>query len=453
MSQASLLRFLGRLSKELESSSDIYRSETANKQRHTFHLKARGLGQAAIIELQLRGLKPTPKIEQKIYSAANAAYKAIDENFLKLHRTILQGRKSGVKGGKQGVSSRFKSNSTALTFTIWTPADQKASDIFNRIPRIYKVPLQTFFRRIGKLVGGIPPKGAPGSPIKATTNNFFNLGHHRDTGVVENQMASAVNKYLNGLSKVSRATVIKDANEFGIDLKVVRDKFTGNMRVFLQSRSQNAFEGVLSRSEKLQLRKDMARAISSLRGLGEIKGSDSTKETIRKKTIKEITDPFKKVKGVKVKTEDIKRTKGKTTAKISKTVKVTSKTFQLNIKAGASGSQVRKNDQLSIASILGLLNLKMHDEIKGRMVAPALVYRTGEFAESVRVTGITETPGGYPSISFTYQNSPYGIFDFTSGTPPWNTPDRDPNILIDQSIRDILKGQISGRLYTRRVWQ
>ena len=82
------------------------------------------------------------------------------------------------------------------------------------------------------------------------------------------------------------------------------------------------------------------------------------------------------------------------------------------------------------------------------MQPPALEYQTGRFASSVRVTDVSKTTKGFPSIGYTYQLYPYQTFEpgFAQGSV-----DRDPRRLIDRSIREIAAGMAIGRFYTRRV--
>ena len=84
------------------------------------------------------------------------------------------------------------------------------------------------------------------------------------------------------------------------------------------------------------------------------------------------------------------------------------------------------------------------------MGSPRLNMRTGRFAGSARVTDIQATPAGYPSIGYTYEKSPYSVFESTSGTR-FASVERDPRGLIDLSIREIAQQMAIGRFYTRRV--
>ena len=82
------------------------------------------------------------------------------------------------------------------------------------------------------------------------------------------------------------------------------------------------------------------------------------------------------------------------------------------------------------------------------MGPPGLTNQTGRFASSVRVTDVTVTPQGFPSVGYTYQKNPYQTFEkgYQQGSP-----DYDPRDLIDKSIREIAANMALGRLYTRRL--
>ena len=98
-----------------------------------------------------------------------------------------------------------------------------------------------------------------------------------------------------------------------------------------------------------------------------------------------------------------------------------------------------------------MINAKLPATVLKNMNAPALVNRTGTFAESVRLTDISKTPKGFPSFGYTYDKEPYGVFEMGMGAPPWATPERDPRRIIDQSIREIATQAAIGRFFTRRL--
>ena len=96
---------------------------------------------------------------------------------------------------------------------------------------------------------------------------------------------------------------------------------------------------------------------------------------------------------------------------------------------------------------MALLNEKLPSVIEKNMVPPSLQYRTGRFADSVKVTNVSSTDKGYPRIEYDYMQYPYAIFE-ARGSYPWNTPpDRHPRNIINKSIREIAAGIIRERFY------
>ena len=100
---------------------------------------------------------------------------------------------------------------------------------------------------------------------------------------------------------------------------------------------------------------------------------------------------------------------------------------------------------------IAMINKELPDTVKKNMREPALVNRTGRFAESVKLTDVSQTPKGFASIGYTYQKNPYQVFEDGAGSAPWANGKRDPRKLIDKSIREIATQLAIGRFFTRRV--
>lgn len=98
--------------------------------------------------------------------------------------------------------------------------------------------------------------------------------------------------------------------------------------------------------------------------------------------------------------------------------------------------------------LMAMLNQKLPDTIVKNMGNPALENQSGRFASSVKITDISKTPQGYPSIGYRYMKNPYQTFEpgFRQGSP-----ELDPRKLINASIREIAAEFAIGRFYTRRV--
>lgn len=109
-----------------------------------------------------------------------------------------------------------------------------------------------------------------------------------------------------------------------------------------------------------------------------------------------------------------------------------------------------KQSAISFANIIGVINAQLPAQVIKNMGPPALENRTGRFASSVRAMEVMTTKQGYPSVGYTYQKNPYQVFESTSGSRFASTQ-RDPRVIIDKSIREIMAKYLVGRLYTRRV--
>jgi hypothetical protein len=85
------------------------------------------------------------------------------------------------------------------------------------------------------------------------------------------------------------------------------------------------------------------------------------------------------------------------------------------------------------------------------MGEPALVNRTGTFAEGVKAIKIIDGVDGVPIIDYTYDKFPYQIFEVGRGKSPWATPERDPTTIINRTIREIAAQLFVNKLATRRL--
>lgn len=100
-------------------------------------------------------------------------------------------------------------------------------------------------------------------------------------------------------------------------------------------------------------------------------------------------------------------------------------------------------------NIVAMLNAKLPEEIRSRMTYPRLRNRTGRFSESVKVLSQDPTTKGFTSFAYTYQKTPYQLFE--PGRSRLATPERNPRTIIDESIRYLAAKQMEGRFFTRRV--
>lgn len=183
------------------------------------------------------------------------------------------------------------------------------------------------------------------------------------------------------------------------------------------------------------------------------KGSISIEENAVNIVEQIVVDKLAKVKGARVKKKPVgdQRKEAKTaTYKESTTQRNKGRTSKGRVKRATK----RRTNTSSIASqplrLVAMINQKLPETVRKNMIPPALVNRSGRFADSVKATDVIPTPQGFPSIGYTYRKDPYEVFEMGVGDPRWATPERDPRRIIDRSIREIAVQLAIGRFYTRR---
>jgi hypothetical protein len=117
-------------------------------------------------------------------------------------------------------------------------------------------------------------------------------------------------------------------------------------------------------------------------------------------------------------------------------------------------NQVRfgaQQNKIGVVAFLTYLNKGLPGQVASNMGSPALNYRTGRFAQSVYALDVRETKNRGLSIHYTYQRSPYELFEYPGGSPRLATPQRDPRKIIDKSIRELATDIVKTRFYTKRL--
>jgi len=252
------------------------------------------------------------------------------------------------------------------------------------------------------------------------------------------------------MSKDNKALVRRDSPEIFLSLQA--DFKAERVDVFLGSQAKNVKESSKERAEKRDLEKALEEAIKRVKGLPDVKGSDSLREVKEKQALEAAIKPFKGKKNHKVTSNKTKldTSKRKTKLDVSPSVKAGKGLSSKGLKQ----KRIRKKAVKGVAStplaLIASLNKALPEAVQDNMGSPALVYRTGRFAQSVHVTDIMTTKTGLPSIGYSYQREPYGVFEKSSGSR-FASEQRDPRKLIDKSIRDVAAGLAIGRFFTRRT--
>lgn len=112
------------------------------------------------------------------------------------------------------------------------------------------------------------------------------------------------------------------------------------------------------------------------------------------------------------------------------------------------GKSVDRYREMSVSSLKGLINRRLHDAIKANMgkgnAKTILNYRTGRFARSARVTGLLTDRKGAVQAFYEYMENPYATF--AEGGAQQYPRSRDPTKLIEKSIRDVARGLMGNRM-------
>lgn len=236
--------------------------------------------------------------------------------------------------------------------------------------------------------------------------------------------------------------------EFSLDLEVdvtlVSDEFAG---------------ANIAKEYEQTLISRISKSFLARKNWSKVKGSLSMEEAALEDGIELVIDtinnsfPKKNLKSSgKNKKSDRKPTKVKAPIKVTINKTTTTGEQDKFPSSKKSGRRKVQPEQLpNWYSLLGIINRKLPEQVAKNMHAPRLVYRTGTFANSAQVVNVETTKDGYPSIIFDYQRNPYDVFDKSKGSPPWNTPARDPRALVDKSVREIVQEMAIGRFYTRRA--
>ena len=277
----------------------------------------------------------------------------------------------------------------------------------------------------------------------------FDVGHKPGSSISELTIQKALSKFLS----VPKATGQGSREINKIISIAIRsyEKVNLNKAFYIEVKDESAVENQRKgREEEKQWLKDTRDALNKM--ISKVdwpnqRGSRSAVEAI----LSEILSTGRK-SGAKVKGKSIAKSgpsKASTKLIIKKTTK-SARPIEVPLVEDITFPPrlVAKQNWLSM---VGIINAKLAPRVMANMKSPALVNRTGTFANSAKVVNIEQTREGFPSFVFDYERNPYDVFDRTKGASPWNTPERDPRALVDKSLREIVREMAIGRFYTRRA--
>lgn len=169
--------------------------------------------------------------------------------------------------------------------------------------------------------------------------------------------------------------------------------------------------------------------------------------TGKKPSTKKYNIPLTKIKETKTTIKAVKDKQG-----IKKRIVEVAKAIAIVKKEQIKRKAIRNNKGqfTNLTSLQVLLNTKLAEQISNNMGdgerRDILNYRTGRFAMSANVEGLTQSREGMINVFYTYMKYPYQTFEpgFKQGSPKT----RDPKLLIGRSIREIGATIVSNRMRT-----
>ena len=450
MAKGNLINVLKDLDKALEKSSEAYRTLVSNKQAHYIIVNKKDIKQQikqqlSIVEKDGRFQSLTEGLEKIINTEVDNMYEYLATN---LHPSKFETNR------RKYLTSNYSKGSNILTVVLETKEGSEPRDVFAYFRRIKQRSQRNLVKKLNAEIKKLNARNK-NKREEVQASDFLDIGHI-GSSAISLQRKAAVQKTLYNFSQQQNPTVRKFlsgvADDIGIKLeKTPSKKKVGGKEVIsitLESSRLNKKEG----REKLSaLAGDLNKKLFEVsEKYGEqwanLKGSPSALDRAEQQVLNE----FSKIKGKKnFKSKTL--SKNKSSASIRRNPKAKKGSgFKDSKKAPPVNFGKIENKQQSPIQLMGLLNAKLPKTVASNMGAPRLENVSGRFASSVRVTDISRTPRGFPSIGYTYQRDPYSVYEASSGTRFAST-ERDPRTLIDASIREIAVELMTTRLYTRRL--
>ena len=462
MAQQRLLTFLEKLDNELKLTSAKYRTGVGNFLIHDFSIYP-----FSMIEALKQGILSAINIPKKqrgtLYNDNEKFIKDQVEAFFKQVKENIK-KKKQTKKWQDSISIKIDTSKLFLV-TLKQPEQDKKQNIYAVIYGIYEKDLNTMYGNILKklnlesLSRQSRTKGSKAQRHVSKGTDFFNLGHVGDNTNASQQINNAVYDTVKELAANPPELSAQLSSLPGIkrNFLIFKDSRSGKATVTIQSKYNNTTDSIQEKKWAQDVKIHLKKAINILKtDIVNLSGSDSLLEGYRKNAGAKIVSSFKKSKVLKVVSEDFKHKKPNTSASLDisptfkRAKKQKTKSTGIRKRRVAGSRRVSKGVSSNPLQLIGIINQKLPETVRKNMGVPGLENQTGQFASSVRLTDVVQTPQGFPSFGYTYQKDPYQVFEVGAGSPPWATGARDPRTVIDRSIREIAAQFAIGRFYTRR---
>jgi hypothetical protein len=448
VSRKALLQTLTQIEKRIEKSSQAFRTLVSDKKAHSIKLDSEEIKKQVQNELLSReGFDKIPGsiikvIEEEVPQMVATLYNQMrPENFNQNLRRAY-------------IASDLIGNNKSFTVVLATKSEGSNRSVFAYFRRLKQAAQRPLIKRLNSQIKKLNSgKKNPREGIKSSA--FLDIGHE-EASAVSKQRKRIIEQSLwdfQPASKEASAFIAKLADEVSFNIVRNPGEPIDVIEVSLESKALN--RGLQAKAEKEaagELNKTLLAAVEDLGAQywADQEGSDSKVDRMQKSVLNELTQDKFKSKNVRsnIKKSKISNKTSKASSKKRKSRGKKQPTVQDDKKVILESFQERNQDLLSLQA---LLNSKLPTEIRKNMGYPRLENRTGRFADSVRVTDISLTRKGFPSIGYTYQKQPYQVFEQGAGRAPWANERRDPRSLIDVTVREIASEILVGRFFTRRV--
>ena len=464
MAEADLNNLANLLMNKLYSSSGKFREMVTAKEIHEFRINAVQIRKKVREELRdilgYTGNKALPKeFENVIKREVPKATKKFYDSFT---RAAGSSRTFNIK--ILGTSSK--------DFIVIIESKTGRAKVYNYFRKIKQIAQKPMILAIDDAIKarGQGEKRLATDPDKngrrRVMSPFLDIGHDEETTNASLRSQRAEEILLDFSENIQSPLFNKYVAEIFEDLfvRVSKGPTTRNgktiFRAELDSSKGNKSKALQDAENAGFLQKSLNKLMEAqAAGFPDQPGSDTPAEVLEKRVINTLVGNEKKPRSSKnvrirkkstVKKQKINTRggKGKSNAKkITATPVAPIKERKAKLSSKSTHSRATRSPT-SIVTMIGIFNQQLPNRVMKNMGPPRLTNRTGTFANSVRVTDITKTAQGFPSIGYTYQKSPYQTFEV--GGKQGST-DYDPRNLINQSIREIAVQFAMGRFYTRRM--
>jgi len=147
---------------------------------------------------------------------------------------------------------------------------------------------------------------------------------------------------------------------------------------------------------------------------------------------------------IKINSTEKNTSKKQVKVEVRKKTAIVKPSGQLSITATAPTS----SSGTSLSEILTMLQSNIREQVESNMKTPRLIYRSGRFADSVKISNVTQSSKGLYTITYGYATYPYQTFEpgYEQGSAK-----RDPRSLIRLSIRELVAKQIGDNFKAVRL--